>query len=145
MASNNAVALQKLIERSKKELTEKMMMAVNPPLMTGGLWSGQQSRADIAAGPVGPAGSHAHAHHTHPGMASGWDLEVIRPSLNHMIASRLRLHEGEHIGFDHIWAHQIAADKFVVFLVIKGTPMMLEDDALFPSDKLITQLRLLRG
>jgi predicted ribosome-associated RNA-binding protein Tma20 len=35
--------------------------------------------------------------------------------------------------------------KKVVFLIVNGKPLMIEDDEhLFPSDTLITQLRLLR-
>lgn len=78
-----------------------------------------------------------------PYMGPKFNPQTYKPSLNHMIASRLRLHEGEHIGFDHMHAHQLTPDKFVVFLVVRGEPMMIADGALFPSDCLITKLKLL--
>jgi hypothetical protein len=45
--------------------------------------------------------------------------------------------------FDFINAYLITPERVVVFLVVNGEPQMLEDGALFPSDTLITQLRLL--
>jgi hypothetical protein len=61
-------------------------------------------------------------------------------SLNDMIISRLR---GREPDFPFFEAHQISSDRFVVFIVANGEPVTLEDGALFPSDNLITQIRLL--
>jgi hypothetical protein len=70
------------------------------------------------------------------------------PSANllRMIGMRLRLHEGPvaMFPFNHIDAYRISEERVVVFVVHKETPVLIEDDgALFPSDALITQLRLL--
>lgn len=65
-------------------------------------------------------------------------------SLLQMIAMRLHLNEGETYPFDFMEAHRIDESKVVVFLVNDKQPMMLEDDGhLFPSDLLITKLRLI--
>ena len=60
-----------------------------------------------------------------------------------LVAMRLRLREGENMPFQY-FATALAGDKVFVFVVQDGQAVVLEDDApLFPSDKLITQLRLL--
>ena len=47
--------------------------------------------------------------------------------------------------FDFIAAHRKSDDKVVLFIVIKDQAVQLEDGFdLFPSDKLITQLRVLK-
>jgi hypothetical protein len=57
-----------------------------------------------------------------------------------MIEMRL----GERHGFDHLTVYG-AKEKTFVFIAHKGQGQILEDDpALFPSDKLITQLRLIK-
>ena len=60
------------------------------------------------------------------------------------IAMRLRVHEGMKMPFHHIntaWT----GEKVFVFVVQKGEAVVLTDDsALFPSDTLITQLRLIQ-
>lgn len=59
------------------------------------------------------------------------------------IAMRLRVAEGMKLPFQHIntaWA----GEKVFVFVVQRGEAVVLTDDSnLFPSDTLITQLRLL--
>jgi hypothetical protein len=61
-----------------------------------------------------------------------------------MIATRLGVRQGEMCPFQFINAHRIDDDKVVVFIVHGNEPLVLTDDGkLFPSDGLITQLRLL--
>lgn len=61
-----------------------------------------------------------------------------------MIAMRLRLTDGVKWPFDFLETH-LHEERVLVFLVVGGKPVMLEDDAnLFPSDTLITQLRLIQ-
>lgn len=61
-----------------------------------------------------------------------------------MIAMRLRLDDGGGWPFQHI-STALANDKVFVFVVQNGQPVTLEDDAsLFPSDRLISQLILLK-
>jgi hypothetical protein len=59
---------------------------------------------------------------------------------------RLNLHPNEQGPFQHMSAvENFAKGNVVVFLIVNGTPMMLEDDApLFPSDGLIGKLNTLR-
>ena len=59
------------------------------------------------------------------------------------IAMRLRLTQGERMPFDHFTtAH--SGDKVFAFLVVKGAPIVLEDDSvMFPSDTFMTQIRML--
>lgn len=58
----------------------------------------------------------------------------------------MRLDLNSHYGvFDFIEAACLNEDRMAVFVVTNGKHVTLEDDAhLFPSDTLITQLRLLR-
>jgi hypothetical protein len=61
------------------------------------------------------------------------------------IGMRLDIPPGPMMGFDSIHVAPMADGKKVVFLIVNGKPMMIEDDEhLFPSDTLITQLRILR-
>lgn len=68
---------------------------------------------------------------------------VALPDLVSMIFMRLRINSSGNGPFDFIAAHAIAPERVVIFLVLDGQPQMFEDGALFPSDTLITQLRLL--
>jgi hypothetical protein len=64
---------------------------------------------------------------------------------NKMIAMRLRIQEGMDLPFDHCMTHE-TRDRVLVFLVLGDKPITLEDDPnLFPSDTLITQMRVLLG
>jgi hypothetical protein len=61
------------------------------------------------------------------------------------IGMRLDIPPGPMMGFDSIHVAPMGDSKKVVFLIVNGKPLMIEDDEhLFPSDTLITQLRLLR-
>lgn len=65
-------------------------------------------------------------------------------TLEGMIAMRLRIQQGSRIPFDHLNCAYVTPEKVAVFVVQNGQHMVLEDDAnLFPSDTLITQLRLI--
>lgn len=60
-----------------------------------------------------------------------------------LIAMRLRIPEGQSIGYQDLFT-SLAGDKVYVFVVQDNQAVTLEDDAnMFPSDQLITQLRLL--
>jgi hypothetical protein len=64
---------------------------------------------------------------------------------NQMIGMRMRIPDGALMPFEFIKTHD-TGEKVMVFLVTKGQAVTLEDNSdLFPSDKLITQLRLLAG
>lgn len=72
----------------------------------------------------------------------GYDVNNYDHRLR-MLNMRMRVPEGSMLPFDHITVAK-ADDKVFIFLVKNGKPALLEDDeALFPSDQLITQLRLL--
>jgi len=88
------------------------------------------------------------------GVASGLNIApavMVWPGSNHvkdplfrnrLLLMRLRAREGEHLFQD--MHTSFANDKVFVFIVTKDQPLTLEDDAgMFPSDALITQLRLL--
>jgi hypothetical protein len=47
-------------------------------------------------------------------------------------------------GFEFVRVHRVTPDKYFIFVVNDGKHVVLEDGELFPSDTLITQLRLLR-
>ena len=66
-------------------------------------------------------------------------------SLREKILMRLDTPDGMVIGFDYLEAHRLSDDKVAVFIINNGKHCTIEDDAhLFPSDTLITQLRILR-
>lgn len=74
------------------------------------------------------------------GLGTVLDSELHRSKL---IAMRLRLREGDRMPFQDLFT-SLAGDKVFVFVVQDNQAVTLEDDAnLFPSDQLITQLRLL--
>jgi hypothetical protein len=61
-----------------------------------------------------------------------------------MIAMRLRLKDGESMPFQAMNACQKSDGSYIVFVLHKDQPLVLEDsEALFPSDTLISQLHLL--
>ena len=61
-----------------------------------------------------------------------------------MLQSRLRTKCVIDMGFDHLDT-AYAGDKIFVWLIVKGEPVTLTDEAdMFPSDTLITQMRLLK-
>lgn len=61
-----------------------------------------------------------------------------------MIAMRLRIPQGQKWPFDYVNT-AVGNEKIFVFIVQDDQPVILEDSkALFPSDVLITQLRLIQ-
>ncbi len=61
-----------------------------------------------------------------------------------MIGMRLRVPEGAMFPFGALETHY-AGEKVFVFVVVDAKPVVLEDESsLFPSDALITQLRLIQ-
>jgi glutamate synthase domain-containing protein 1 len=76
------------------------------------------------------------------------DIGNVDPAqeLLRMLGMRLRVKAAETFGFEYITAHQIDETKVVLFIVHNKQPVVLEDDgALFPSDQLVSQLRLMLG
>jgi hypothetical protein len=66
-------------------------------------------------------------------------------TLEQMIAMRLHIKEGHAMPFEFLRAHR-TTDRVYVFIVDKEQAVTLEDDhGLFPSDALITKLRLMVG
>lgn len=62
-----------------------------------------------------------------------------------MLAVRMGVQEGEKFPFEHIDVRKVTDQKLIVLVVNKGDYVVIEDDAdLFPSDKLVTQLRMLK-
>lgn len=85
-----------------------------------------------------------------PGMAYGNSPQAparATPSLYEMLAMRMRWYElGAPKGFEACNCYKRDEDVFVFVVPKQGEPLIITDDAaLFPSDKLITQLRLLEG
>jgi hypothetical protein len=61
-----------------------------------------------------------------------------------ILGMRLRISEGHKYPFDALETHW-AGEKVFLFVVVDAKPVVLEDEsALFPSDALITQLRLIQ-
>lgn len=69
---------------------------------------------------------------------------VFGRSLRDMIAMRMHWKEGVEIPFAFLEPVRLDHDRIVVFAIANGRPVTIEtDSALFPSDELITQLRLI--
>jgi hypothetical protein len=64
-------------------------------------------------------------------------------SFQDMIRMRLGLTPGAPLPFQFIEHYKVSAEKHIVFVVQGGKPVIIEDGELFPSDQLITQLRLI--
>lgn len=66
--------------------------------------------------------------------------EHVRMSMLHM---RMRTEEGGRLPFDHV-STGLSGEKVFVMVCNRGSAVVLEDERdLFPSDALITQMRLL--
>lgn len=75
------------------------------------------------------------------GSSTDWSSEALM----RMVAMRMRTREGERMRFDFINAYK-NGESVVVFFVHDGHPNFVEDDwGMFPSDALITKLRLITG
>lgn len=62
-----------------------------------------------------------------------------------LLAGRLRMDEKSVWPFEHLSLH-VGAEKVTLFVIAKGGPVIIEDDEhMFPSDKLVAELRLLQG
>ena len=71
------------------------------------------------------------------------DLIESPRSRHHMLAMRLRITEGARMPFDDLHT-SLGKEKVFVFIVQNDQAVTLEDDRnLFPSDTLVTQLRLI--
>lgn len=108
-----------------------------------------QRRVDASLHAAQMQAMHNSAMMNHPTMMPSRVHTMAKPSAwedvrrLEMIAMRLHLQEGMEYPFQHISTAAIA-DKVFVFVVQNDQSVTLEDDrAMFPSDVLITQLRLL--
>ncbi len=79
------------------------------------------------------------------------DVNSGLPTLRALLLLRLRLRSGYFpnggmaIPFEELVAHQ-EMEIVHIFFIHKGKPVLMEDDAgLFPSDALVTKMRLLVG
>lgn len=79
----------------------------------------------------------------------GGEEHTHSPTLLQQLAVRLRLPDASRMPFRFVNAHRVNDDRVIVFLVTENhagvvTPLVIEDDGnLYPSDALVTQLRLL--
>ncbi len=166
MSALTATELNKLWEDTKDKLAASMRlrldelahMKANPPVHVH-VGSGAGGAGGACGGGAGGAGSFGvipPPHNTPFLNKYAQDCNATKPStmspgeLINMIASRLRVKRDDgfdissRIGFDHIYAADLG-EKVAVFVCQKGNHVVLEDGAeLFPSDQLMTQLRLIR-
>ncbi len=79
------------------------------------------------------------------GVATGAPLFPSSDKLCMMIAMRMRWPEGRTLPMSYLSAHQ-TEDTVFVFMVHNKQAVVIEDEAImFPSDALITKLRLMLG
>lgn len=113
----------------------------------GGGGGGVSHSGHVTVGGVGAAGPHTHAF-TEPAMRqahtddwwSAWNNSLTPLG---QLAVRLKLNPFMACPFEFLQVHAVGSGKFLVFVVQNGEPIVLTDGDLFPSDGLITQLRLL--
>ena len=87
------------------------------------------------------AGGHVPTRPTSQMAADGIVSDIWRL---HALAMRLRVREGDGFPFRHI-STAWAGEKIFIFIVTKNGAVTFEDDAaLFPSDTIITALRLIQ-
>jgi hypothetical protein len=79
--------------------------------------------------------------HTH-GM-SGCEPQAAAFDPLDMLRMRLGVRPCHSLPFQYIQVFKASNDKYIIFVVQKDAGVILEDAELFPSDKLITQLRLI--
>jgi len=79
------------------------------------------------------------------GMHTGLGGQYSTEALLRMLAMRMRWDTGASTGLEFISAHK-GNELVFIFIVREGQPMILEDDTnMFPSDALVTKLRLMVG
>jgi hypothetical protein len=86
------------------------------------------------------------------GAGGGWvtssPVDVARDMYTYEHQINMRLNNGTRLSdkrFDYMAAYRYCEDKVAVFICVNGSYVVLEDGAdLFPSDTLITQLRMLQ-
>lgn len=101
---------------------------------------------------IQPSITHQQAVKAQQAMQAGYGQATTGPSIDwssealmRMVAMRLRTREGERMPFDFMNAYK-NKESVVVFFVHDGHPNFVEDDwGMFPSDALITKLRLIVG
>lgn len=83
-------------------------------------------------------------HPPNPAMIHDVYKHMYNPDPEYMIYMRMHAKEGSRL-FEFMRVH-MCSDKAVVFIVHQDQPIMIEDDlGLFPSDALISKLKLLLG
>lgn len=88
----------------------------------------------------------SHSHKINPKALSQGNIRAaFNPAPEDMIAMRLRVPHGAVLGFEFLKCY-VTPEHAFVFIVHNGQECTIKDDPnLFPSDGLITQLRLLIG
>lgn len=119
--ANNAIAANNAAEQMLRD-----SLASGP-----GPYALSVDSASLARSIIGPS-----VNRTNNALEDSW-------SRHRMIAMRLRIPEGERMPFDDIHT-SLGKEKIFVFILQNDKPVVLEDDiGLFPSDALVTQLRLI--
>lgn len=83
------------------------------------------------------------------GMAQGQASSLSKP-FNHIEALCMRMRWANIFStpFENVFIHVVPAKKVFIFIItkeLKTVTLDIDDDALFPSDHLIAELRLLGG
>jgi hypothetical protein len=88
--------------------------------------------------------SHAHTFTAGVGTQATVPPQWGEQHLQSMLASRMNWGYGTKCPFQRVLPWKVTIDKVVVFVALETEAILIEDDAnLYPSDALITQLRLL--
>ena len=99
---------------------------------SGGYVSGNNSSAD-----------HTHSYSPQAQGSSVFPDRWSEETLRNMLGSRLRWNSGVKCPFQKVVPYRVT-DKIVVFIATKDDAVIIEDDPnLYPSDALVTQMRLL--
>lgn len=140
MASSLMDNLPDVVKREIEKMKRTEEMAAQKAMVHASMAHVWDDRAGGYVGGGGGAGVHSHVYTG----VSGPSVPQISsaPDRLMMIATRLRV-SLHNFPFQKIATFE-NGEKVVVFVIAGGQPVVLEDDAsLFPSDTLVSQLRLL--
>ena len=142
MEKETELAIKDHREALLKQYTESIMN--NPVVMVGGGGGGSGGGGGGHGGVYVSDSTQTRRVQQHSSFNDPYSVSITNDLWRaRMLSMRLRLSEGQALPFQHI-STGLGGDHVFVFLVHNGEPVTLRDDAaMFPSDTLITQLRLL--
>jgi hypothetical protein len=150
MSNNTSGLSNEMIAKMWQEAMERSSLSATDNMAVGSYYAqlGYPSHWNQSISYPGTAtasGGNIYSGHTHT-MAGIQQAGVYTPHMfpfQDMIRMRLGLTPGAPLPFQFLEHYKVSSEKHIVFVVQGGKPVIIEDGELFPSDQLITQLRLI--